>query len=231
MLTAGVLAMYSEEELIPISALSQYTYCPRRAGLIFVERQWADNVFTVQGRHVHERAHQPSKTKAENRCVVRGLYLSSARLGLFGVADVVEFPAEDPISDVTIVEYKRGKLTARRKLEYEVQLCAQAVCLEETLGLSLQRGCLFFALSHRRVEVEFTADLRQTVESAAQSMHELIRAAAVPPPQLGRKCRGCSLRNLCLPELSVGRNAAAYLRRLTDDAAAKAEQHPKDKSS
>lgn len=224
--------MIPEDELIPISALSQYTYCPRRAGLIFVERQWADNIFTVQGRHVHERAHRPAETRSEGRRVVRGLYLSSARLGLFGIADVVEFPDEDPVTDVTIVEYKRGKLTPRRKIEYEVQLCAQAVCLEETLNLSLRRGCLFFALSHRRVEVEFTADLRQAVESAAQRMHEMMRTAAVPPPQLGPKCRGCSLRGLCLPEITVGRNAAAYLRRIAqDDAPSQSQSHSNGSSS
>ncbi len=209
--------MYAEDDLIPISALSQYTYCPRRAGLIFVERQWADNVFTVQGKHVHERAHRPEATNARDRHVVRGLYLSSARLGLFGVADVVEFPNHDPITDVTIVEYKRGKLTPRRKIEYEVQLCAQAICLEETLHLQLERGCLFFALSHRRVEVAFTAELRELVAYAAQKMHEMMQTSAVPRPQLGPKCRGCSLRTLCLPELSAGRNAATYLQRIIKD--------------
>lgn len=209
-------AMYAEDELLPISSLAQYAYCPRRAGLIFVERQWADNVFTVQGRHLHERVHQPSKTRSEGRRIVRSLVLSSARLGLFGIADMVEFPDEDPITDVTIIEFKRGKLTPRRKLEYEIQLCAQAMCLEEMLGLQLRRGSLFFALSHRRIEIQFTVELRQSVESVALRMHEMMQNAAVPRPQLGRKCRGCSLRDLCMPELSVGRDAAAYLRRIVN---------------
>lgn len=223
--------MYAEDELLPISSLAQYAYCPRRAGLIFVERQWADNVFTVQGRHLHERVHQPSKTRSEGRRIVRGLVLSSARLGLFGVADMVEFPDEDPVTDVTIIEFKRGKLSPRRKLEYEIQLCAQAMCLEEMLRLELRRGSLFFALLHRRVEVEFTAELRQAVESAALRMHEMMRTAAVPRPQLGPKCRGCSLRDLCLPELSVGRNAAAYLRRiLNEDPSAPPESNTTENS-
>lgn len=206
--------MFADEDLVPISALAQYVYCPRRAALLFIERQWADNVFTIEGRHVHQKAHEvKSKERIPGGYVMRGLLLKSEKLGLIGAADVVEFYDQDPAGlRVVVVEYKRGKHKPGRQLEYQVQLCAQIICLEEMLGVHIPEGAIFFARSKHRFEVQCQEALRLLVEETTQKVRNLLRGEKTPMPEYGRKCRGCSLIEICLPKVIGRRKTQDYVR-------------------
>ena len=210
--------MFSDDELVPISALAQYTYCPRRAALLFMEHQWADNVFTVEGRHVHQHAHKTGrKERILGGYLVRGLLLKSERLGLVGAADVVEF-YEDAENGprIVVVEYKRSKHKRFGQLEYRVQLCAQIMCLEEMLNIQIPQGALFFAKSKHRFDVPCTTDLRHTVEQTAQKVRQLFQTLETPPPVPSRKCHGCSMVDICMPRAVNRRNVQAYFKRMLD---------------
>ena len=213
---------YTEAQLLPISALEHFLFCPRQFALIHIECQWADNVMTVQGSALHERTHEPGTEARGEVRVTRALRFRSLRLGLSGMADVVEWhrveggTAGVPLAGVAgcwrpyPVEYKRGK--AHEERCYEVQLCAQALCLEEMLGLTLPAGALYAGAAHQRREVEFDAALRAETEAATKRMHALFAAGRTPPAEYTRKCRSCSLLELCLPKLcNGGRSARAYL--------------------
>lgn len=211
--------MFDDDDLIPISALAQYTYCPRRAALLFLEQQWADNTFTVEGRHVHERAHKTGrKEKIPGGYLVRGLLLKSERLGLIGAADVVEFHENsDGSLNVVVVEYKRGKHKRFGQLEYRIQLSAQVICLEEMMNLKLSSGALFFAKSKHRFEVQCDEKLRILVEETVEKVRRLLRDAQTPPPEYGRKCRGCSLFDLCMPRIVARRDVKGYIKRMLNE--------------
>ncbi len=196
--------MFSEDDLLPISALQHLEFCPRRCALIHVEGLWRENAQTAEGRVLHQRVHEaPSETACGVR-IVRGLRLCSRRLGLFGVADVVEFHRlPDEAQDGAIlpnlagrwrpypVEYKRGR--RKSEMSYLVQVCAQALCLEEMLETAIPAGALYHGKSRRRQEVPFDAGLRQRTETRASELHEMIAAARTPPPVRGPKCKFCSL--------------------------------------
>lgn len=200
--------MYSEDDLLPISALQHLSFCRRRCALIHLEGLWAENRFTAEGNLLHQRVHEEHDSMEDGIRVARGLRLASHRLGLFGVADVVEFHADGrPFP----VEYKRGK----RKTEqaYRVQLCGQALCLEEMLDVEVPLGALYFGKSRRRTAVEFDSALRQETEQLACELHGLFDAGKTPPPEPGPKCKSCSMQNLCLPKGVGGRSAIGYLAR------------------
>jgi CRISPR-associated exonuclease Cas4 len=185
-----------DEDFWPLSALNDLLFCPRRCALHRLENVWVDNVHTVEGTHAHKAVHANPAREEEDLPyrVVRGLWVRSERLRLVGIADLVEFRPE-PYP----VEYKRGK---RRKWDNdEVQLCAQALCLEETLGVPVPRGAIYHVRSKRRREIVLDAALRQTTEQAVAGLHELMAAGRVPPPVLHPKCKQCSLHHVCLPEL------------------------------
>ena len=200
--------MYPESDLLPISALQHWLFCPRQCGLIHLEQIWEENRLTTEGRQMHQRVHEADNEKRPGLRIVRGLRIHSYRLGLIGQTDVVEFHQADTgikLPGTTgfwrpfPVEYKRGR---RRKWDNDdVQLCAQALCLEEMLGVNVPRGAIFHVKSKRRREVAFTPELRAKTEQTARRLHELIAAGKTPPPVLRPRCRGCSLRELCLPEL------------------------------
>ena len=213
---------YTEAQLLPISALEHFQFCPRQFALIHIERQWTDNVMTVQGRALHERTHEPGTEARGAVRLTRALRFRSLRLGLSGMADVVEWHRVEgdtvgvPLAGVGgrwrpyPVEYKRGK--AHEERCYEVQLCAQALCLEEMLGLALPAGALYAGATHQRREVEFDEALRAETAAAAGRMHDLFAAGRTPPAEYGRKCRSCSLYELCLPKLcGGGHSVRAYL--------------------
>jgi len=211
--------MFDDDDLIPISALAQFTYCPRRAALLFLEQQWADNIFTVEGRHVHERAHKTGrKEKIPGGYLVRGLLLKSERLGIIGAADVAEFHENsDGSFNVIIVEYKRGKHKRFGQLEYRIQLCAQVICLEEMLNLRLPSGALFFAKSKHRFEVICDEKLRSLAEETVEKVRHLLRNAHTPPPEYGRKCRGCSMVDICMPRAVARRDVKGYIKRMLSE--------------
>ncbi len=207
--------MFTDEELLPISALQHLVFCPRRAALVFIERQWAENRYTAQGRQVHRRVHDPRR--GENRPgvrIARGLELRSYRYGLVGKADVVEFhdttPGQPP--RVIVVEYKRGRPKGELDLPFRVQLCGQVLCLEEMLQQPVAGAALFFKKSNRRVEVPLDEALRRRTAEACQELHQLVRSGRTPIARYQRKCRHCSLLPLCLPKaLRPRATAARYL--------------------
>ena len=176
-------------------------FCERQFALIHVEQLWAENELTISGRRLHERADLPGQSLGSAVRVSRALSLRSDRLGLSGKADVVEFHRESAGTGVIWrpfpVEYKRGKPKAGGA--DEVQLCAQAICLEEMLGLEVPRGALFYGTTRRRKAVEFTPTLRARVEAAARRCHELFNARVTPLMARHKGCDRCSLLELCLP--------------------------------
>ena len=184
--------MELDEGNLPISGLQHLAFCPRQWALIHLEQAWAENRLTAEGRLLHENADTPGESRRQNVTVVRGLWLRSSRLRLSGRADVVEFhPVPYP------VEYKRGR---RKPTDCDlVQLCAQALCLEEMLGAVVAAGAMFYGEPRRRLEVEFTPALRSRTEALANEMHRLYDARHTPPAQPGPHCRQCSLIDICLP--------------------------------
>lgn len=220
--------MHAEDDLLPISALQHLEFCPRRCALIHLEGLWAENVQTAQGRLLHRRVHEAPSESVGGVRVARGLRLASRELGLFGVADVVEFHpvAGGTASGVSLpsvsgrwqpfpVEYKRGR--RRSEMSYLVQLCAQALCVEEMLQATVPAGALYHGKSRRRQEVTFDVALRERTRTRAHELHELIGAGTTPPPEKSRKCKFCSLAGKCLPRLTPTRSARGYLSRTLDD--------------
>ncbi len=202
----------SGERIIPLSAINQYLYCPRRAGLIHVEGTFTENEHTLIGSQFHEQADVPGYEKAAHTEVLRALPVWSQRLGLSGKCDIVEVKLKrsskrkktrylpDNVESVYPVEYKKGK---RRKFDNDdAQLCAQALCLEEMFELEIPRGAIYHATSRRRREVEFDGDLRRLTEHAIEAVHRLIEEEVVPQAVHKPQCSECSLFHYCLPEIT-----------------------------
>jgi CRISPR-associated exonuclease Cas4 len=211
---------FAEEDLLPLSALQHLLFCERQCALIHVEQLWADNRLTVEGSHLHRRVDEaPGESRGDVR-IARGLQLRSLRLGLIGKADVVEFHRDGTAQPEAVrqspygsgwrpfpVEYKRGK--PKRDRSDEVQLCAQALCLEEMLGIRIPAGALFYGETRHRTDVAFDTELRDTTERAASRLHQLIASGVTPRARREPKCDGCSLIELCMPEPPAGRSSAA----------------------
>lgn len=207
--------MFPESDLLPISGLQHLAFCARQWGLIHLEGVWAENRLTAQGRVLHERAHAADGEVEvrEGIRIARGLRLRSLRLGLAGIADVVELHEQSagPWRPFP-VEYKRG----RPKPDHPdaVQLCAQALCLEEMLSTDVPAGAIFYGQPRRRTEITFDPALRAETEALAARMQALHAMGRTPQAEYAKKCESCSLLNLCLPKLTGGaRSANAYLRR------------------
>jgi CRISPR-associated exonuclease Cas4 len=199
--------MHPEDQLIALSALQHWLYCPRQCALIHVEQAWAENRFTAEGKVMHTRAHDGPDESRPGIRITRGMPVRSLRLGISGQCDIVEFHAD---GRVLPVEYKRGKPKAHRA--DEVQICAQALCLEEMLGIEVPRGALYYGERHRRTEVEFDAGLRQLVESTAATIHDCFNAGTTPLAEYDpRRCDACSLIDQCQPKaLRFKKGAAAW---------------------
>ncbi len=215
--------LFTEDELLPLSGLQHLLFCERQWALIHIEQQWDENRLTQEGRLLHERVHEPATEARPDAIVARGLRVRSLRLGLAGEADVVEFQRAGPQRADAIqlegragwwvpfpVEYKRGRPKA--DAWDEVQLCAQALCLEETFGVRIAAGALFYGKNRRRTQVEFDAQLRAQTESLARRMHELYVAGVTPAAIYASKCEKCSLLERCMPRMSTRRrDVARYL--------------------
>ncbi len=186
------------EDPVPISALQHWSYCPRQCALIHVEQQFTENVHTLRGQAVHARVDQPEIDVLPDRRVERAMPLWSERLGLIGKADVVEFLADGTPYPV---EYKHGP--RRKRLHDELQLAAQALCLEEMLGSPVPKGALFHASSRRRREVEIDSDLRSATITAVAAVREMLSSDRLPPAVNDGRCRQCSLIGICQPELAT----------------------------
>lgn len=202
-----------------LSGLQHYEFCRRQWALIHIEQQWAENGRTTSGELMHKKAHE--ETAVEKRgdlLIMRGLRVFSPILGISGQSDVVEF--RQASSGVTLsgydgfwrvipVEYKRG--TAKEGREDEVQLCAQAMCLEEMLLTEIPKGYLYYGENKRRTEVAFNQELRAHVALICEEMHALYRRGHTPKVKTSKKCRACSLKDLCMPKLNKSLDVASYI--------------------
>ncbi len=188
---------WEDAELVPVSALQHYVYCPRQCALIHVERVWEENLYTMRGRRAHEQVDLPRGIMHEGVQVEYSLPIWSERLGLIGRADVVEFPDGIPYP----VEHKVGRKNSRHA--DEVQLCAQALCLEEMLGVAVPKGAIFYRASRRRREILFTDELRAEVIRITEEVRVLLAQTRLPPPLSDNRCRDCSLAEICMPQLAL----------------------------
>ncbi|MFC6645300.1 CRISPR-associated protein Cas4 [Granulicella cerasi] len=212
------------DDSLPISGLQHLAFCPRQWALIHLEQVWSENRLTAEGRLLHEQADLPGQTRRRELRTVRGMMIESRKLRLTGRADIVEFrPQPYP------VEYKRGK---RKPNDCDlVQLCAQALCLEEMLETAVPEGAIFYGDPRRRLEVSFTEELRARTRHLAEQMHRLYANGTTPAAQPGKHCRNCSLVDRCLPEATehndvLKRWSTAQIRALkAEDKHAEAAQH------
>ena len=202
-----------EADFIPLSALQHYAFCPRQCALIHLEQVWAENAHTAEGHIMHETAHSGETRLRDGVRIVTDLPLKFAVLGVSGRADVVELHQEGAVLRPYPVEYKKGAPKGHAEAD-SVQLCAQAICLEEMLDLSLAEGALYYGESHRRRVVVFDAALRQKTAETAQAIHTLFATGSTPPPEERPHCAACSLLEHCLPKLNKDDRASRYLQSL-----------------
>lgn len=210
---------YKEDEYLQISGLQHFSFCRRQWALIHLEQQWNENLRTVEGELMHERAHDESLSeKRGDLLTVRGLRVSSPLLGVSGSCDVVEFRKSptgvrlfnyDGLWQPCPIEYKRGspKLIDADRL----QLCAQAMCLEEMLGAIIQTGAIFYGETRRRETVALDEQLRSTVKSMLSEMHQYRARGYTPKVKPGKHCNACSLKNICLPALCKNISVSDYI--------------------
>lgn len=184
---------------VPISALEHYSYCPRQCALIHVEQTFDENVYTIRGRLVHDRVDSGEETSADGVRTLRSIPVWSQRHGLRGLADAVEFRATGPYP----VEYKSGRRHSRHAA---IQLCAQALCLEEMLETTVERGAVFYHAARRREEVLFDDALRQATLRTAEQVRAMLLAQAVPSAPNDARCPDCSLIDSCMPAVVAERN-------------------------
>lgn len=210
---------WPEEDWLRLSGLQHFAFCRRQWALIHIENQWAENYRTVDGRLMHEHVHDAERRESRgDLLIVRGLAVHSDQLGISGQCDAVEFHrGSDGISlqgreGLWLpypVEYKRGK--PKEHDADELQLCAQAMCLEEMLCCSIPEGALYYGEPRRRTAVPFTAELRGQVQDSLSEMHQLFQRRYTPKVKPSKACNACSLKELCLPRLMNRRKAADYL--------------------
>jgi len=211
--------MYNEADLLALSGVGHLAFCERRWALIQIEAVWDDNRFTAEGQLLHERAHSGDIESRPGVLIRRTLPVRSFRLGIIGQADIVEFlPAKPNEAGITLdasqrrwrpypIEYKRSRDKVG-SMAYRVQLCAQALSLEEMFAISVPEGAIFDGKSRRRVLVPLDGALREHTEALCRRMHELFQSGATPAPVYMRACESCSLIERCLPE-SIGSGPAA----------------------
>lgn len=201
-----------DDDLIPISALQHYLYCPRQCALIHLEQQWADNRQTAEGHLLHQRADKPQAERRRGVRTITAMPLLALELGIMGRADVVEFHSTDAGEHVFPVEYKRGRPKAHRA--DEVQLCAQALCLEAMLAKPVETGALFYGQTRRRQDVTFDPELRELTRRTIAGTRAMFSFGKTPSAQYeARRCDRCSLLDLCQPRLLGRGDVDGWLRR------------------
>lgn len=205
----GSTTRMNDANPISISALQHYAYCPRQCALIHVEQVFEDNIYTARGQAVHKLVDTPGYELKAGVKVERALPLWSDRLGLIGKADVVEF---HPGGAVFPVEFKHGR--KREKIHDDIQLGAQAMCLEEMLGVTILCGAIYHASSHKRREVQISSELRHAVEATVNAIRQMMDQGVLPPPVNDERCRACSLNDACQPAALAD---AIRLKRLHDE--------------
>jgi len=212
--------MYRESDLLPLSALQHICFCERQCALIHVEQVWLENRFTAEGRIMHERVDLGKTESRKNVRAALAVSLRSLRLGLVGKADVVEFHREKvPNGKVAWrpfpVEYKRGR--PKKDNCDKIQLCAQALCLEEMLGQRIENGALFYGKIRRRQDVPLGEALRTQTKEMAERLHALFNLRKTPEPIFDRRCPNCSFFAYCLPKTLNGKKSAdSYLKKIRE---------------
>lgn len=209
--------MYSEDDLLMLSALQHFLFCPRQCALIHIEQLWLENRLTAEGRILHERVHTAAKESRRKIRVEFDMPIRSLELGLIGRADVVEFHLQGDGAWLPYpVEYKRGR--PKKDDSDRVQLCAQALCIEEMLETDVPAGALYYGKKKRRLKIEFDEKLRKTTCETAAALHALLTGGQTPAPEYNRRCDRCSFVDLCLPEtIGKKRKVSAYMQRLTGE--------------
>ncbi|SHL18100.1 CRISPR-associated protein Cas4 [Alicyclobacillus tolerans] len=217
--------MEKEEDYLTISGIQHFAFCQRQWALIHIEQQWQENVLTTQGQHVHERVHDErfDETRGDLR-IVRSIPIVSEKLRARGIADMVEFRrAEKRTSQTIVLDGREGSWTVcpieykKGKPKYDdrdiVQLCAEAMCLEEMLSVEIPIGFLYYAETRKRERIELTTDYRQRVETLYKMMHHYYDAAITPKAIYKSHCKQCSLLELCQPKLSTvgAKSAVKYI--------------------
>lgn len=213
------MKVYNEDDYLMLSGIQHFTFCKRQWALIHIEQQWAENVRTVEGNHLHKRADQPMiREKRGNKLVVRGLPIHSRELGITGICDVVEF-MQDPngislVNEKELylpypVEYKRGK--PKTDESDILQLTAQALCLEEMLLCEIQNGYLYYNEIKHRVDIPITTYYRDQVKKQLEEMHQYFQKSYTPKVKAGPHCKSCSLINICLPDLMKKKSVSSYI--------------------
>ncbi len=205
------------DDPLPLSALQHHLFCQRQCALIHLERAWAENALTAEGRLQHEAVHAPKGERRRGVRTVTAMPLRSSALGVAGVADAVELHQDGKNWRPFPVEHKRGRSKAHRA--DEVQLCAQAICLEEMFGTEVPAGALFYGQTRRRVDVVFDAELRSLTARIAAEVRAMIASGRTPPPVYkAKRCDACSLIEICRPKtFEKGRRVAAWLARQVED--------------
>jgi CRISPR-associated exonuclease Cas4 len=210
--------MYNEEDYMMLSGVQHFEFCRRQWALIHVEQQWFENIHTIKGMFLHEKAHE-AKTEIRNGVIItRGMNVFSRTLGIRGICDVVEF-RPDP-NGVTLqgrmgkyvpvpIEYKKGKPKSHNA--DVLQLCAQAACLEEMLVCDVPEGFLFYGETRRRLHVVFNHELRIRLTEMLEEMHEYYKRGYTPKSKVSKSCKACSLNDVCLPKLAKSGSVSAYL--------------------
>ncbi len=216
--------MYQEDDFLQLSGIQHFAFCKRQWALAYIELQWAENIRTVEGRLLHERAHNEwVKEKRGEKIISRAMPVHSWELGISGECDVVEFyKSEEGISlfkydglyEVVPVEYKRGK---PKKNEVDMlQLAAQAMCLEEMLCCEIPKGYLYYGETRHRTLVELSKELKQKVRELFKEMHQYYNRGYTPKVKRTKGCNACSIKDLCLPMLEKNREVGAYISQAID---------------
>jgi CRISPR-associated exonuclease Cas4 len=208
--------MYSEDDLLSISGLQHMLYCKRQCALIHVEQLWSDNFFTARGIVMHDKVHTEKAEYKKGVVVERDIYLKSYELGLIGKSDVVEFCKSENKLIPFPVEYKSGKV--KTDDIDKVQLCAQALCLEEMMNITIEKGAIFYGKIRNRLNVDFDDFLREKTFALAQAFHSLVDSRETPKPKYSKKCDNCSFKELCLPEVfDRQRSVKKYLKDIVNN--------------
>jgi CRISPR-associated exonuclease Cas4 len=211
---------YREEEFLLLSGLQHFIFCRRQWALIHIEQQWQENLRTIEGEILHERAHDDTvKEKRGSVIISRGMAIFSRSLGLSGACDVVELHkvdkgvkifGRDGNYKIVPVEYKRGK--PKEDDSDVLQLCAQAMCLEEMLSCEVTEAFLFYGETKRRLKVTINDEIREKVKIMAQEMHELYNRRHTPKVRGSKRCKACSLSDICIPKLCKNTSAISYIK-------------------
>lgn len=215
---------YNEDEYLMLSGIQHYSFCRRQWALIHIEQQWKDNYRTTAGELMHKRAHKDNLYELRgNILTAHNLKVSSRILGITGQCDIVEFHRDengirlnryDGKWRIIPVEYKRGEL--KEGIEDELQLCLQAMCLEEQFISDIPKGFLYYGEKRRRSEVVFSEELREAVKANVQEMHQLMNRGYTPKVKVTNKCKACSLHDICLPILNKDKDVSRYIKQYLD---------------